>query len=26
VTIPPANSVTMLMSFPGGTTSNYVLF
>ena len=26
VTIPPANSVTMLMSYPGGTTSNYVLF
>ncbi len=26
VVIPPANSVTMLMSFPGGTTSNYVLF
>jgi hypothetical protein len=26
VTIPPANSVTVLLSYPGGTTSNYVLF
>jgi hypothetical protein len=26
VTIPPANSVTMMMTYPGGTTSNYVLF
>jgi hypothetical protein len=26
ITIPPANSVTMLLAFPGGTTSNYVLF
>jgi hypothetical protein len=26
VTIPPANSVTMMLTYPGGTTSNYVLF
>jgi len=26
VTIPSANSVTMLLAYPGGTTSNYVLF
>jgi len=26
VTIPPANSVTMMITYPGGTTSNYVLF
>ena len=26
VIIPPANSTTMLLSYPGGTTSNYVLF
>jgi len=26
VTIPPANSITMMMTYPGGTTSNYVLF
>jgi hypothetical protein len=26
VTIPPANSLTMMLTYPGGTTSNYVLF
>jgi hypothetical protein len=26
VTIPPANSTTIMMTYPGGTTSNYVLF
>jgi photosystem II stability/assembly factor-like uncharacterized protein len=26
VTIPPANSVTVMLTYPGGTTSNYVLF
>jgi hypothetical protein len=26
VTIPPSNSVTMMLTYPGGTTSNYVLF
>ena len=26
VTIPPANSVTMMLTYPGGSTSNYVLF
>jgi hypothetical protein len=26
VTIPPANSVTMMLTYPGGATSNYVLF
>jgi hypothetical protein len=26
VVIPPANSVTMMLTYPGGTTSNYVLF
>jgi hypothetical protein len=26
VVIPPANSTTIMVTFPGGTTSNYVLF
>ena len=26
VTIPPANAATMMLTYPGGTTSNYVLF
>jgi uncharacterized membrane protein len=26
VTIPPANSVTVMLTYPGGATSNYVLF
>ena len=26
VTIPPANSTTMMLTYPGGSTSNYVLF
>jgi hypothetical protein len=26
VAIPPANSTTIMMTYPGGTTSNYVLF
>ena len=26
VSIPPANSVTMMVTYPGGTSSNYVLF
>jgi hypothetical protein len=26
ITIPPANSVTMMLTYPGAATSNYVLF
>jgi hypothetical protein len=26
VTIPPANSITLMMTYPSGSTSNYVLF